>query len=380
MFLDFDLPVDYYLRVIELAILDNGKHLIYNEKDKQLDLLDRRDRYSINNQIDKNSLDKAIHDLFSHLKAPYLEASRLLQIIDQKISHYSLWHRLRLYIFSKDGYQQLMVVLDKLHLIKHIIEHEKKSSFHRMHSMTTKCIDSSSRNIFSTLNDYNLSKESIDKDTSPVINQLQKPLIGNERDIQILMQSIVVLLEREHDTLLYSEVIKQFLIEIEEVDINDHNNCSTLLVLLQKLSQDDSQDFQLVISDIIMDERRVLEEALKLVQSALAKDILVLWFQRLEHDIQIRSYIRGKVAKSLLKVIEKNYDAMTNSSILMSYVRTFYNLQLQNRDLWLRFMSLLLKQWLPEHVNLIGKELKKQCKASSCLSSISKNIFKFFKK
>ncbi|MEF9496744.1 hypothetical protein [Chlamydia sp. 04-14] len=383
MMLDLRFSTDYYLRVVELAIRDGSRTLVYNKKQSLLETWPINAALSPDQDGMKETIQKAMQELFSRSVISYSLSGRLLSIIDMRLRQEMPYTRLLYRIFRKDTFEKKQTIVKKLLLLKNIIFLERQRPLNKI-SNVANTVFSKEKTNFSSWEDFThdvgLHSEDIDMSSSV------KESFAAESSSQVVMEALMTFLESQNTYLPLSlELLDQFLSEkvLALHTLSERN--FHLLTELKDLYTLSREDFQAVIGGIVTDS---LSDVLtnSLVGSQLltpqGKAMVSTWQEVAEFSPQEAIFAQGFLAEILRRIVSedlKNIVSIANDAT-PEQIGRMYSIRDCSPGLWLKMMRILLMRWLLDFDDRVYSLLKKSIHYYTPQPTFWQQILCMFKK
>ncbi|EPP34808.1 hypothetical protein CP10139811_0817 [Chlamydia ibidis] len=383
MMLDLRFSTDYYLRVLELAIRDNSRRLVYNKK---LSLLEA---WPIHKKLSKDQdeslvvLQRAIEELFSRSSISYAVSGRLLSIIDaclrQVMKQTHLFHK----IFFYRSYLVNHSIVKKLLSLKNIIFLESQRPLNKIYSVASKTFKKKQNN-FSCWEDFAHNVDIHDKSID--LGETVKEQLISEASSQVLMDALMIFLENQDQYFpLTLELLDQFL---SEKSLPLHTLSESNYVFLSRVRDLyllNNEDFQAVVGGIITESfQDILDNSLLGNQwiSQHGRETIKEW-RTIEQDhyqdsllIQgfLSEVVRHVVIEHIRKLIKSTSDATPEQ------IGHMYSIRDRNPKLWVKMMRILFMRWLLDFDDEVHSNLKKKIQQYTPNPSFWQQLQHIFKK
>lgn len=349
MLLNWKFSTDYYLRVVELAIRDGTRILVYNRKQSMLDTWLQNDPLLKEHENKPEILQQVLEELFSHSNITHSITSRLLAIIDIRLRQETPKVNWLYKIFFPNIFAVKTRIVQKLLVLKEIIFLERQRPleriFHVAHTMLNRRAQS-----FSSWEDFshNLTiplSDSITLDTA-------SRYIAIDASSQLIVDALLSFLENQSmDSAISLELLDQFLSEkIQPVNKLSEKNYRTL-IKIKELFIGCREDFQTIVGGIIAG---VLSEVLE--SSLVGVEILSprgrTFVQEWEEDCKKAScdvvLIQSLLAEAVRHIVSRNLKNISERghNPTPEQIGSIYSIRDRSAQLWVKMMHVLLMRWL----------------------------------
>ncbi|WP_139414064.1 hypothetical protein [Chlamydia abortus] len=383
MMLDLRFSTDYYLRVLELAIRDESRILVYNKKHHLLETWPIHTALSPDQDAMKETIQKVIQELFSRSVISYALSGRLLSIIDMRLRQELPYTRILYKIFRKDTFTRKTSVIQKLLKLKNIIFLERQRPLNKVYNVASSVFAKEKTN-FSSWEDFThdveIHSESIDAHLSV------KEIITPESSSQVIMEALMTFLESQATYLPLSlELLDQFVAE-KAIPLQTLSERSfALLSELKNLYTISREDFQVVICGVITNSlSAVLTNSLvgSLLFTPQGKAMVNTWQEVSEFCPKEANAAQGFLAEILRRIISE--DLRTAAAIVNEatpeQIGRMYSIRDCSPGLWLKMLQMLLMRWLLDFDEKVYSLLKTSINYYTPEPSFWQQILCIFKK
>ncbi|WP_348663590.1 hypothetical protein [Chlamydia vaughanii] len=362
MMLDLRFSIDYYLRVVELAIRDGSRILVYNKKQFLLEAWPANLPLSDEQDALKATVQQAIQEIFSRSVISYSVSGRLLSIIEMRLRQESPQTRPIYRIFFRETFLRKKAIVNKLLTLKNIIFLERQKPLNKI-SHVASSVFTKEKNNFSSWEDFThdikIPKENIE------ISSSVKEGMAAESSSQVIMEALMTFLENRSAYLPLSlELLDQFLSEkVSALQTLSARNLQ-LLSELKDLYSYSREDFQAVIGGILTDS---LPEIL--VNSLVGSQILTTQGKAMVHEWQESSaqfpqdiaLSQGFLAEILRRILSEDLKTLvaTTNDATPEQIGSMYSIRDTSPNLWMKMMRILLMRWLLDCDDKVYSLLKK---------------------
>lgn len=383
MMLDLRFSTDYYLRVLELAIRDESRILVYNKKHHLLETWPIHTALSPDQDAMKETIQKVIQELFSRSVISYALSGRLLSVIDMRLRQELPYTRILYKIFRKDTFTRKMSVIQKLLKLKNIIFLERQRPLNKVSNVASSVFAKEKTN-FSSWEDFThdveIHAESADAHLSV------KEIITAESSSQVIMEALMTFLESQATYLPLSlELLDQFVAE-KAIPLQTLSEKSfALLSELKNLYTLSREDFQAVIGGVITNSlSAMLTNSLvgSLLFTPQGKAMVNAWQEVAEFSPKEANAAQGFLAEILRRIISE--DLKTAAAIVNEatpeQIGRMYSIRDCSPGLWLKMLQMLLMRWLLDFDEKVYSLLKKSINYYTPERSFWQQILCIFKK
>ncbi|ASD30257.1 hypothetical protein [Chlamydia abortus] len=383
MMLDLRFSTDYYLRVLELAIRDESRILVYNKKHHLLETWPIHTVLSPDQDAMKETIQKVIQELFSRSVISYALSGRLLSIIDMRLRQELPYTRILYKIFRKDTFTRKTSVIQKLLKLKNIIFLERQRPLNKVSNVASSVFAKEKTN-FSSWEDFThdveIHAESADAHLSV------KEIITAESSSQVIMEALMTFLESQAMYLPLSlELLDQFVAE-KAIPLQTLSEKSfALLSELKNLYTLSREDFQAVIGGVITNSlSAMLTNSLvgSLLFTPQGKAMVNTWQEVAEFSPKEANAAQGFLAEILRRIISE--DLKTAAAIVNEatpeQIGRMYSIRDYSPGLWLKMLQMLLMRWLLDFDEKVYSLLKKSINYYTPEPSFWQQILCIFKK
>ncbi|CAG9046269.1 hypothetical protein NVRI1_00623 [Chlamydia abortus] len=383
MMLDLRFSTDYYLRVLELAIRDESRILVYNKKHHLLETWPIHTALSPDQDAMKETIQKVIQELFSRSVISYALSGRLLSVIDMRLRQELPYTRILYKIFRKDTFTRKTSVIQKLLKLKNIIFLERQRPLNKVSNVASSVFAKEKTN-FSSWEDFThdveIHAESADAHLSV------KEIITAESSSQVIMEALMTFLESQATYLPLSlELLDQFVAE-KAIPLQTLSEKSfALLSELKNLYTLSREDFQAVIGGVITNSlSAMLTNSLvgSLLFTPQGKAMVNAWQEVAEFSPKEANAAQGFLAEILRRIISE--DLKTAAAIVNEatpeQIGRMYSIRDCSPGLWLKMLQMLLMRWLLDFDKKVYSLLKKSINYYTPERSFWQQILCIFKK
>lgn len=371
MMLDLRFSVDYYLRVLELAIRDESRILVYDQKQLLLEAWPRYQPVSVAQDASLATIKQAIQEIFSRTAISYSVSGRLLSIIDMRLRQERSYTRLFYWLFRRETYESKKAVVQKLLSLKEIL-------FLEYHRLIRKISISADRALTKAKTNFS-SWEDFSHEVTLPTTEIQTPTsivqesLAAESSSQVLMDALMTLLEtRSGHHPLSLELLEQFISEKSTpLHILSEKNYY-FLSQLKNVYLRSREDFQAIIVGMLTNSlTEVLTNSLvgSQILTAQGKTWVHAWQEFTEHSPQESAMSKGFLAEILRYLLAE--DIQTCAATSTTYDATpeqignLYSIRDVDPILWSKMIRLLLMRWLLDYDNKVYSLLKKSINSST---------------
>ncbi|BAE81712.1 conserved hypothetical protein [Chlamydia felis Fe/C-56] len=383
MMLDLRFSTDYYLRVVELSIRDGSRTLVYNKKQGLLETWPINIDLSPEQDGMKETIQKAIQELFSRSEISYSLSGRLLSIIDMRLRQESPYTRILYRIFCKDTFKRKKTIVKKLLLLKNIIFLERQRPLNKISNVANSVFGKEKTN-FSSWEDFTHDVEIHADNTS--ISSAAKEGISAESSSQVVMEALMTFLESQASYLPLSlELLDQFLSEKVTSLHTLSERSFQLLTELKNLYAFSREDFQTIIGGIITGSLSdVLADSLVGSQllSPQGKAMVSTWQEVSEFFPKEATLTQGFLSEILRRIVSEDLENIVSiaNDATPEQIGKMYSIRDCSPGLWVKMMRILLMRWLLDFDDRVHSLLKKSINFYTPKPTFWQQIWHLFKK
>ncbi|EPP36291.1 hypothetical protein CP10743SC13_0208 [Chlamydia psittaci 10_743_SC13] len=383
MMLDLRFSVDYYLRVIELAIRDESRILIYDKKQLLLEAWPRNHALFSDQDSSFSTIEQAIQEVFSRTAIPYSISRRLLSIIDVCLRQEKPYTRIFYRLFRRETYENKKAVVSKLLALKKILFFEYHRPVKKISIAADKALSKVKTN-FSSWEDFShdvtLPKTAVKTHVSVQEN------LAVESSSQVLMDALMAFLEtRSGYQPLSLELLEQFISEKSiPLQILSEKNYY-FLSQLKDLFLNSREDFQAIIGGILTDSLTdVLTNSLvgSQILTSQGKTWVHAWQEFSRHSPQDSVKSRGFLAEILRCLLAEALNTFIASTydITPEQIGNLYSIRDVNPLLWNKMIRILLMRWLLDYDDKVYSLLRKNINYYTPHPTWRQYVIRLFKK
>ncbi|AAP04816.1 hypothetical protein [Chlamydia caviae] len=383
MMLDLRFSTDYYLRVVELAIRDGSRALVYNKKQSLLETWPINAPLSSDHDDRKETIQQGIQEIFSRSVISYSLSGRLLSIIDTRLRQETPYTGILYRVFRKDTFLRKKAVVKKLLLLKNIIFLEHQRPLNKISTVAHSVFGKEKTN-FSSWEDFTHDVEIHAENTD--MSSSVKESMAAEASSQVIMEALMTFLESQNTYLPLSlELLDQFLSEkvVPLHTLSERN--FHLLTELKNLYTFSREDFQAILGGIITNSLSdVLANSLVGSQllSPQGKAMVSTWKEIVEFSSEEAIVAQGFLAEILRRIVSEDLTtaiSITNDAA-PEQIGRMYSIRDCSPGLWLKMMRILLMRWLLDFDNRVYSLLKKGINYYTPQPTLWQQILSLFKK
>lgn len=363
MWLDYRFSLNYYLRVIELAIRDSSRVLTYDEDKKILEAVPAH-RQGVQ-EINLPVLQDIIQELFSRLQSYYSTSARFLSIIDTRLrielANMRWFHK----VFWPDACKHSQQILQRLNYLKSAIMQERQGPSMKVARVAHTVLQKQRTN-FSSWEDFSHHIRMASQGTA--MNAVQQQL-DSDKVAYDLMQAMMTFLKSQsiHQPLSL-ELLDQFLLELTSEKQSGQifsDETHAFLVEIQRLYSWSHEDFQVVVIGVLTDSLQdVLTNSLggSQVFSPQGKFLIYQWREAAQKQALDKDAITCFLSETVHSVVKGYLHEVLihNREALPEHVATVYSIRDHQPALWMKMMRSLLVQWLMEFDYKVYKALEQR--------------------
>lgn len=358
MWLDVRFSPEYYLRVIELAIRDRSRVLVYDEGKKTLEALPIRSQDI--QEISPSIMQNLIREVFSRQQSYYSISARFLSIIDTRLREETPRIVFFRKIFFSKVFKHNQLVVQRLSNLKAIIMQERQLPATKVAHLAEETLQKRHTN-FSSWEDFSHQIRATSL-TNPPMLEMMRQRINSEKVMSDLMDAMTTFLKSQGSYQPLSlELLDQFLLESSESQEVLSDEVYNFLLEVQQLYEWSPEDFQAVLTGILTHSlEEVLMNALGESQmfSPQGKSLIYKWGEIVQSHPVIINFLSNTVhtvvKEHLQEVLHNHREA------LPEYVATVYSIRDLQPALWLKMMRSLLIYWLLDFDDKVHRALEKQ--------------------
>lgn len=358
MLLDWRFSADYYLRIIELAIRDGSRVLIYNKEQHSLEAWPAGQALSANQDGGIATLHRVTQELFSHSTIAYSISSRLLSIIDLRIRQEQRSTGLFTRLFSRRQFAARQRTIHKLQSLKNIIFFERQRPVNKVSSLAASVLQKEPT-MFSSWEEFSYQVSVSPEETVPTTRIAQES-ISSDATSQMIIEALLAFLENQTTYLPLSlELLNQFLAEktIQQGILSP--KIFSLVQELQNLFLSSHEDFQTLLSRVLTDP---LISAPAELFSAQGKAQAQAWIDAINKNPQDLIFAQAFLARVVRAIVNKGLKAVGDDEQEASpeQIGSIYSIRDRSPSLWTKMIHILLLRWLLDFDQEVFYALKKE--------------------
>ncbi|WP_201456556.1 hypothetical protein [Chlamydia sp. 17-3921] len=344
MILDFQFSIDYYLRIIELAIRDASRKLVY---DRKRHLLDTWPVYKpLPEEYDANisTLQKALQELFASSSISYSISGRLLAVIEVRLREESLQTHWFYWIFRHNVYLQKKDIVEKLIMLKTLICFERERPLDKISKATSKVF--AKKGNFSCWEDF--SHEVQMMTPAPPLQDSVKGSLSADTESQDIIEALLTVFESHSSFLPISvELLDLFLAERAKSFQILSEHSYKLLHELQLLFISNYEDFQTIVTGIVSTS---LSDSLAnpivghQLLSPQGKIVAQFWQDSLKNSPRDVALSQSFLSEVVRRVVVKS--SSLQGGVTPEQIGNIYSVRDRSLSLWTKMMRMLLTRWL----------------------------------
>lgn len=359
MWLDARFSPDYYLRVIELAIRDRSRMLVYDEERKTLEALSVRSQTV--QEIDLQMMQNIVREVFSRQHSYYSISARFLSIIDTRLREETPrmdWFRRW---FFTDSFKNNQLIVKRLSDLKAIIMQERQLPATKVAHIAESTLKRKNTN-FSSWEDFSHQIRVNPPTSDTTLLDTMRQRVDSDKVMYDLMDAMTTFLKSQGSYQPLSlELLDQFLLESTSPYDILSDEVYDFLMNLKQLFSWSHEDFQAIVSGILTHSlEEVLMNALGESQifSPQGKALIYKW----RESTHIQPIITGFLSETVHGVVKNHLQEVLHHhrEALPEYVATVYSIRDHQPALWLKMMRSLLIYWLLDFDDKVHHALEKQ--------------------